>query len=84
MKCTGSYTEVAADCKWSSCININDNTGWRKKRMFFNLPEVSFFRVTSNQILRSKTSFIRRTQSSHSRRNCNCATRIVSTCDAEF
>ena len=34
--------------------------------------------------LRSKTSYSRRSESFHSRRNCNCATRNVSKCDAEL
>jgi len=34
--------------------------------------------------LRSKTSESRRSESFHSRRNCNCATRNVSKCDAEL
>ena len=34
--------------------------------------------------LRSKTSSSRRNESFHSRRNCNCATRNVSKCDAEL
>ena len=33
---------------------------------------------------RSKTSYSRRSESFHSRRNCNCATRNVSKCDAEL
>ena len=32
----------------------------------------------------SKTSYSRRIESSHSRINCNCATRTVSKCDAEL
>ena len=34
--------------------------------------------------LRPKTSYSRRSESFHSRRNCNCATRNVSKCDAEL
>jgi hypothetical protein len=34
--------------------------------------------------LRSKTSYSRRFEIFHSRRNCNCATRNVSKCDAEL
>ena len=34
--------------------------------------------------LRTKTSYSRRSESFHSRRNCNCATRNVSKCDAEL
>ena len=34
--------------------------------------------------VRSKTSYSRRIESSHSRINCNCATRNVSKCDAEL
>jgi len=34
--------------------------------------------------LRSNTSYSRRSGSFHSRRNCNCATRNVSKCDAEL
>ena len=34
--------------------------------------------------LRSKTSYSQRSESFHSRRNCNCATRNVSKCDAEL
>jgi len=34
--------------------------------------------------LRSKTSYSRRSESFRSRRNCNCATRNVSKCDAEL
>ena len=34
--------------------------------------------------LHSKTSYSRRAESSRSRRNCNCATRNVSKCDAEL
>ena len=34
--------------------------------------------------LRSETSYSRRSESFHSRRNCNCATRNVSKCDAEL
>ena len=34
--------------------------------------------------LRSKTLYSRRSESFHSRRNCNCATRNVSKCDAEL
>jgi len=49
------------------------------------LPAISFFGVTSNQkSLRSKTSYSRRSESFHSRRNCNCATTNVSKCDAEL
>ena len=36
------------------------------------------------KILLSKTSYSRRSESFHSRRNCNCATRKVSKCDAEL
>jgi len=34
--------------------------------------------------LRSKTSYSQRSESFHSQRNCNCATRNVSKCDAEL
>jgi len=34
--------------------------------------------------LRSKTSYTQRSESFHLRRNCNCATRNVSKCDAEL
>ena len=60
-------------------------TGWRKKNACFwiylrflslGLPEI--------KSLLSKTSYSRRSESFHSRRNCNCTTRNVSKCDAEL
>ena len=54
----------------------------QKERMFLNLPTISFFGVTSNQKPRFENLVSRRSESFHSRRNCNCATRNVSKCDA--
>jgi len=67
-------------------------TGWRKKNacplastltrfvclwfLSLGLPQI--------KSLRSKISYSRRSESFHSRRNCNCATRNVSKCDAEL
>ena len=48
------------------------------------LPTISFFGVTQIKSLHSKTSYSRQSESLHSRRNCNCATRNVSKCDAEL
>ena len=47
---------------------------------------VRFLSLGLSQIksLRSKTSYSRRSESFHSHRNCNCATRNVSKCDAEL
>jgi len=60
-------------------------TEWRKKNACFRyLPVISFLGLPQIRSLRSKTSYIRRSESFHSRRNCNCATRNVSKCDAEL
>ena len=51
------------------------------------LPAISLFVVTSNQkstFEKKKKLYSRRSESFHSRRNCNCATRNVSKCDAEL
>ena len=60
----------------------------QKERMFFKWVVVClrFLSLGLPQIknLRSKTSYSRRSESFHSRRNCNCATRNVSKCDAEL
>jgi hypothetical protein len=41
-------------------------------------------RLPQIKTLRSKTSYSRRSEIFHSWRNCNCATRNVSKCDAEL
>ena len=58
---------------------------WRKKNACF-LIFLRFLSLGLPQIksLRSKTSYSRRSESFHSRRNCNCATRNVSKCDTEL
>ena len=66
-------------------IDVGSYTGWRKKNGCF-LICLRFLSVGLPQIksLRSKTSYSRRSESFHSRRNFNCATRNVSKCDAEL
>ena len=69
-----------------NCITFcQDNTEWRKKNVCFWIC-LRFLSLRLPQIksLRSKTSYSRRSESFHSRRNCNCATRNVSKCDAEL
>ena len=58
----------------------------QKERMFFFYICLRFLSLVLPQIksLRSKTSYSRRSESFHSRRNCNCAARNVSKCDAEL
>ena len=65
---------------WLTCC-----TGWRKRTHFFNIC-LRFLSLGLPQIksLRLKTSYIRWSESFHSRRNRNCATRNVSKCDAEL
>jgi len=66
-------------------VIINIYTEWRKKKaccwiclrfLSLGLPQI--------KSLRLKTSYSRRFESFHSRRNCNCAKRNVSKCDAEL
>ena len=71
--------------------NVN-YTGWRKKNACPLAPTLTRFiclrfpslGLPQIKSLRSKTSYSRRSESFHSRRNCNCATRNVSKCDAEL
>jgi len=66
-------------------IVLFEYTEWRKKNACF-LICLRFLSLGLPQIksLRSKNSYSRRSESFHSRRNCNCATRNVSKCDAEL
>jgi len=69
-------------------IYIYIYTEWRKKNACFLNGYVClrFLSLGLPQIksLHSKTSYSRRSESFHSRSNCNCATRNVSKCDAEL
>ena len=65
--------------------HTHTHTGWRKKNACFWIC-LRFLSLGLPQIksLRSKTPYSRRSESFHTRRNCNCATRNVSKCDAEL
>jgi len=71
-------------------IYVHTHRVAQKERMFLKWVVVGRLKVgnlpTLPQIksLRSKTSYSRRSESFHSRRNCNCATRNVSKCDVEL
>ena len=69
-------------------IGPNVQDGAKRTHVFFLYIYIflQFLSLGLPQIksLRSKTSYSRRSESFHSRRNCNCATRNVSKCDAEL
>ena len=55
-----------------------------KRTHVFETGSSREFGVTTNQKSTFETSYSRRSESFYSRRNCNCATRNVSICDAEL
>jgi len=68
------------------CIALCKYRVAQKERIFLKWVVVGRVSFGLSQIksLRSKTSYNRRSESFHLRRNCNCATRNVCKCDAEL
>jgi len=80
-----SKWQMGCNLAFKRLPSICTSTGWRKKNACF-LICLRFLSLGLPQIksLRSKTSYGRRSESFHSWRNCNCATRNASKCDAEL